>query len=97
MTTLADATLKVSALVVTALAATSLLRGRSAALRHSILAAAIVGAGLTPLLAQLVPAWQVNLPVLSPAPDAAGEDQHAALSGRTSSLSAVDGDGSTPS
>ena len=91
MTLLADATLKVSALVVTALAASALLRGRSAALRHSILAAAIVGAALTPLLAPLVPSWHVNLPVLLPAPDAAGEDPQAALSGRTASLSTVDG------
>ena len=92
MTTLADATLKVSALVLAALAATSLLRSRSAALRHSILAAAIVGAALTPLLTPLVPSWHVNLSVLSPVSDATSADQRAAQSGRTFSLSTAGAD-----
>ena len=55
--------IKMSLIVVLGLAATSLLRNRSAALRHWVLAAAIICAAATPLLERVVPVW--HLPVSS--------------------------------
>ncbi|HSK07976.1 MAG TPA: M56 family metallopeptidase [Vicinamibacterales bacterium] len=49
--------IKVSAIVLVGLLATVLLRDRSAALRHWVLAAAVACAALTPVLEQVVPAW----------------------------------------
>src|SRR2546425_11332685 len=54
-----DSTLKVSAIVLLALAANGLLRLRSAALRHWVLAAACSCALTVPVLQVLVPAWDV--------------------------------------
>ncbi len=51
--------IKVSLIVLAGLAATVLLRGRSASLRHWVLATALVCAALTPALEQIVPAWHV--------------------------------------
>jgi TonB family protein len=53
--------IKISLLVMLGLAATVLLRKRSAALRHCVLAAAIACAAATPVLELVVPAW--HLPV----------------------------------
>ena len=53
--------IKVSLIVLLGLATMSLLRKRSAALRHWVLAAAIVCAAATPLLERVVPVW--HLPV----------------------------------
>ena len=62
MTLLLSATLKVSLLVLVALATATLFRRRSAAMRHWILAVAFV-AGLTvPALELLLPEWPVPLP-----------------------------------
>jgi TonB family protein len=55
--------IKVSLIVLLGLAATVLLRKRSAAVRHWILAAAIICAAATPLLERVVPVW--HLPVSS--------------------------------
>ena len=55
--------IKVSLIVLLGLATTSLLRKRSAAVRHWVLAAAIVCAAATPLLERVVPVW--HLPVSS--------------------------------
>jgi TonB family protein len=55
--------IKVSLIVLLGLAATVLLRKRSAEVRHWVLAAAIVCAGVTPVLQMLVPVW--HLPVSS--------------------------------
>jgi beta-lactamase regulating signal transducer with metallopeptidase domain len=53
--------IKMSLILLCGLAATALLRKRSAALRHWVLAAAIVCAATTPLLERVVPIW--HLPV----------------------------------
>ena len=53
--------IKMSLIVLCGLAATALLGNRSAALRHWVLAAAIVCAAATPLLERVVPVW--HLPV----------------------------------
>jgi beta-lactamase regulating signal transducer with metallopeptidase domain len=64
MALLLDTTIKVSIIVVLALAATALLRKHPAALRHWVLAAAIVCAAATPLFTVVVPAW--NFPRVEP-------------------------------
>jgi len=56
---LLSAVVKSSAIVAIALAATSLMRTRSAAMRHWILAAALIAAAAAPVLERVVPAWQV--------------------------------------
>jgi beta-lactamase regulating signal transducer with metallopeptidase domain len=53
-------TIKVSLIIMFALAATVLLRKQSAALRHWVLAAAIVCAAATPLFTLVVPSWGVR-------------------------------------
>ena len=53
--------IKMSLIVLLGLGATFLLRRRSAALRHWVLAAAIVCAAATPLLERVMPIW--HLPV----------------------------------
>jgi beta-lactamase regulating signal transducer with metallopeptidase domain len=55
--------IKVSLIVLLGLAATVLLRKQSAAVRHWVLAAAIICAASTPLLERVVPVW--HLPVSS--------------------------------
>src|SRR5437016_3224713 len=59
MSLLLDATIKVSLIVVLALAATALLRQRSAAVRSWVLSVAIVSAAATPLLGWLIPSWHL--------------------------------------
>jgi len=61
MTLFLDGTLKVSLVIVIGLAAASVLRGRSAALRHWVLATTIVAAMAVPVLEWVVPAWQVQI------------------------------------
>jgi len=56
-TLLVDATIKISVIVACALAAAAMLRKRSAALRHGVLAAALVCATAIPILQFVVPAW----------------------------------------
>jgi beta-lactamase regulating signal transducer with metallopeptidase domain len=57
--------MKVSLIVFVALISMGLLRKHSAALRHWVLATAILCAGLTPLLGTIVPAWHVPLPKMT--------------------------------
>jgi TonB family protein len=61
MTLLLDGTLKVSLVVIAGLAAASLLRSRSAALRHWVLATTIVAAMAVPFLESIVPSWKIQL------------------------------------
>jgi TonB family protein len=61
MSLLLDSTLKVSLIVLVALGATILLRRRSAAVRHWVLAVAIACAAATPLLGLIMPSWHVHL------------------------------------
>jgi TonB family protein len=58
---LLESTIKVSLILLAALAATALLRRRSAAMRHWLLSAAIACAAITPMLALVVPSWHVRL------------------------------------
>jgi TonB family protein len=58
---LLESTVKTSIVVLIALAAVSLLRRQSAAVRHWILASAILCAALIPVLGALVPSW--HLPI----------------------------------
>src|SRR5712692_7184784 len=60
MSFLLDSTLKVSVIVLVALGATILLRRRSAAVRHWVLAVAIGCAVATPVLALIVPTWRLH-------------------------------------
>src|SRR4051812_2930494 len=55
---LLNTTIKISLIVTAALAATTLLRGRSAAMRHFVLAVALACAAATPLVRIVAPAWQ---------------------------------------
>jgi beta-lactamase regulating signal transducer with metallopeptidase domain len=57
---LADATLKVSLIALAAIGATRVLRRHSAALRHWVLAAALLCAALMPLLRVIAPAWDLR-------------------------------------
>src|SRR5215467_7593256 len=57
---LLNTTLKVSLIVVVALAASAALGRRSAAVRHFVLAAALACAAATPALRLVVPAWQAT-------------------------------------
>jgi TonB family protein len=61
MSLLVETTIKVSSIMLVALAAGALLRHRSAALRHWMLTAAIVSAAAVPVLQPLVPSWDVPL------------------------------------
>lgn len=56
-----EITLKVTVILLLALALMRLLRSRAAALRHWVLAAALVCAAAVPLVRFVVPAWQVPL------------------------------------
>ncbi len=55
------ATLETSLLITLAMAGTVLLRNRSAAMRHWLLAAALVCAAAAPLLAPIAPSWPARL------------------------------------
>jgi TonB family protein len=68
MTLFLDGTLKVSLVIIVGLAAAAALRGRSAALRHWVLATTIAAAMAVPLLESVVPAWNIQPgPVAAPA------------------------------
>jgi beta-lactamase regulating signal transducer with metallopeptidase domain len=91
MTTLAslliDTTLKTSAIVVCAFAAAALLRKRSAALRHGVLAAALACAAALPLLQPFAPTWRAPqsldaVGVLATFSSDAGVPVHAASAAR---------------
>jgi beta-lactamase regulating signal transducer with metallopeptidase domain len=58
---LLEATIKVALILAVALAFVTFLRGQSASLRHHVLSAALVCAGLVPLLTPALPAWHVPI------------------------------------
>jgi TonB family protein len=62
-------------IVLAALAATALMRRRSAAVRHWILSVAILCAAATPLLERIVPAWHIGLghSIVTPLPESLDE------------------------
>jgi len=61
MMLLLESTVQISLLIVVALTLSGLLRNRPAALRHWVLAAALVCAAATPLLEPISPKWQLPL------------------------------------
>ena len=63
MNLLLEGAIESSLILIVALAATALLRGRPAALRHAVLAAAIACAAIAPVLGRAVPAWQLPSPL----------------------------------
>lgn len=64
MTLLLENAVKSAAILGVALALMPLLRSRGAAMRHSILAAALVGAALAPLMRPLLPTWRIPVRVV---------------------------------
>lgn len=73
MIALLAATIKVSFIVLVALTASRFTRRRSAALRHWILAAAVVCAATSPMLGFVVPSWHIELgPASTVVPPPAG-------------------------
>ena len=67
---LLSVTIKIACLTLLALAATALLRRRSAALRHWVLATALFGCLCLPALELFTPAWSIPLPAAWSAPSA---------------------------
>ncbi len=59
-------TIKVSLILLVGLAVAALLRGRSAAVRHWVLAAALACAAATPALEAVVPSWHMRLGAPAP-------------------------------
>ena len=53
--------MKMSLIVLTALAVSMMLRKRSAALRHWVLAAGVACAAASPILMSIVPPWAVTI------------------------------------
>ena len=62
MRLLGELAIRSSIILLTGLALTALLGGRSAALRHWVLAAAIFAAAAVVPLTLALPAWEVSLP-----------------------------------
>ena len=62
MTLPLDQAVRSAVVVLAGLATVAALRRQSAALRHAVLAAAIVGAAVVPALTAIVPAWQIRVP-----------------------------------
>src|SRR5438477_9740404 len=65
---LLNCAIKVSAILLATLAAARVLRGRSAALRHCVLAAGMLSAAITPGLSVVIPGWTWNITIDAPAP-----------------------------
>jgi TonB family protein len=65
MSLLVESTVKMSLIVLMALAATALLRKRPAALRHWILSAAIACAAAVPVMGLVLPSWHVPFNTMS--------------------------------
>jgi TonB family protein len=70
MIALLDVTIKVSVVVLVALTAMHLLRGRSAAARHWVLASAVACAAAVPLVVMAMPSWRIDWPAGAPPLDA---------------------------
>ncbi|MBI4266644.1 MAG: TonB family protein [Acidobacteria bacterium] len=70
MSLLLETTIKVSLIVLCVLGATAVLQRQSAAVRHWVLASALVCAAVVPVLGVVVPSW--TLPIDMPIPDARG-------------------------
>jgi TonB family protein len=68
---LLDLTIRSSIIILVALAASALLRRRSAALRHCVLAAGVFSAAAVLPLSLVLPAWDLPLPAATPAQEPA--------------------------
>ena len=66
-----DATIRVSLIILIALAGTLVFRRRSAAVRHWVLALGIACAALSPLLHVFLPSWDIDIIAFSSAPPGA--------------------------
>jgi len=77
MNLLLEGAIESSLILIVALAATALLRGRPAALRHAVLAAAIACAAIAPVLGRAVPAWQLPSPLAAMTADTSAALQRA--------------------
>lgn len=87
MTLLIDLTVRTSVIVLVGLALSALLRRRSAALRHGVLAVTLLAAAIILPLRLVLPAWDVRLP-LGALPMAAGLFATAPATGGDSSSAA---------
>lgn len=65
---LLNCAIKVSVILLATLVMARLLRGRSAALRHCVLAAGMLSAAITPGLSVVIPGWTWNFMIDAPAP-----------------------------
>jgi TonB family protein len=63
---LLDVTVRISLILLAALAAVALMRRRSAAMRHWVLATAVVSAAAAPLLGLVAPSWPMPLSAVPP-------------------------------
>jgi TonB family protein len=63
MTLLLETAVKSTAIVAVALALMPLLRRRTAAMRHAILAAALLGAAVAPFMRSVIPTWRIPVAV----------------------------------
>lgn len=77
----ADIALRVSVVLVFALGLAALLRRRSAALRHWVLAAGIAGAAIAPAASAIVPAWRLPFAPRAAAASFGGDAASPALAG----------------
>lgn len=68
MTFVIDTTVRVSIILLIALGAALVLRHRSAAVRHWVLAFGVVCGAITPLLELTLPSWHIAVPAFSSAP-----------------------------
>lgn len=66
MSLLVDSTLRISVILLLALIASTLIRHHSAAVRHWVLAAAIVCAAVLPVFGQVIPAWYLPVRISGP-------------------------------
>jgi TonB family protein len=92
MSLLLEATIKVSLIILFGIGLATLLRRRSAAVRHWVLATAIVCAAALPAIQLVVPAWAVRLssdPAVSRAPQPRTTSGEAPLAQEKVSVSAI--------
>lgn len=91
MTPLLDSAIKVSVVLLIALGAVALLRGRSAAARHWVLSVGVLLAAAMPLLAAIAPSWQSRTDIVAMFAAARGSASRVAVRTTTDATWAVAG------